>query len=62
MDGFPRILLRREEPSGGQITFDVTTSSVKGCPDHMTLSFGSTATITIKQGGQTVFTATIPIT
>jgi hypothetical protein len=49
------------QPSGGQITFDVTTTAA-GCPDDMTPTFGSTATINVFQGNQLVFTAEVPIT
>lgn len=47
-------------PRGGQITFTNVCASGK-CPDQMTPSFGPTATINIFQGGDLVFSATIPI-
>jgi hypothetical protein len=47
-------------PSGGQITFNVCTSGAD-CPPPMTASFGGNATINIFQGGNLVFSATIPI-
>ena len=48
------------EPRGGQITFDVCTGGAD-CPPPMTPSFGGSATINIFQGGNLVFSATIPI-
>jgi hypothetical protein len=47
-------------PQGGQITFNVCTSGAD-CPPPMTASFGGNATINIFQGGNLVFSATIPI-
>jgi hypothetical protein len=47
-------------PRGGQISFDVCTSGAN-CPPPMTASFGGSATINIFQGGNLVFSATIPI-
>ena len=46
-------------PSGGNIVFNVCTASA-GCPDDMTTSFGSGATINVFQGNNLVFSATVP--
>ncbi|MDP9236462.1 MAG: hypothetical protein M3P30_03520 [Chloroflexota bacterium] len=49
-------------PSGGQITFDVTTTT-NSCHGNMVATVGSTATINVYQGGKTpIFTADVPIT
>jgi hypothetical protein len=48
-------------PRGGQITYSVSTDPVR-CPDDMQPIFGSTATITVVQNGQVVFTGTVPVT
>lgn len=45
------------DPENGRIDFDVTVSS--NCPDTMTVGFESPAYLTILQGSQEVFTATI---
>lgn len=48
------------QPQNGQVVYDVTTGSLR-CPDDMTPFFGPTATITVTQGGVTVFTEQVPI-
>lgn len=48
-------------PRGGQITFDVSTDPAS-CPPPQTPTFGSSATITVVQGTEVVFTGNIPIT
>jgi hypothetical protein len=48
-------------PRGGQITFTNVCTGEADCPPPMTPSFGGSATINIFQGGNLVFSATIPI-
>jgi hypothetical protein len=49
------------QPSGGQITFTNVCTSAANCPDDMTPSFGSGATINVLQGNNLVFSATVPV-
>jgi hypothetical protein len=52
------------QPQNGQVTFDVSTTSVSDKCTHAdghTVSFGATATINVYQNGQLVFTEQIPI-
>jgi hypothetical protein len=49
------------QPRGGQITFTDVCTGGADCPPPMTPSFGGSATINIFQGGNLVFSATIPI-
>ena len=49
------------QPRGGQITFSNVCTGGADCPPPMTPSFGGSATINIFQGGNLVFSATIPI-
>src|SRR4029450_4883618 len=47
-------------PRGGQITFEVCTTSA-GCPPPHTPSFGPNLTLNIFQDGNLVFSATVPV-
>ena len=49
------------QPRGGAITFTNVCTGGADCPPPMTPSFGGSATINIFQGGNLVFSATIPI-
>jgi hypothetical protein len=49
------------QPSGGNITFTNVCTSAATCPDQMTPSFGSGATINVLQGNNLLFSATVPV-